>query len=166
MTTGLHQGVCYHCHPHTWHCQYCRRCPLSPSCSRSPTFFTLQLGNRQDTVSIHCLKPVPSDVHSPSALPRPRGRPPSFLRTPSSPSRPPLHVHFADSSSTQTTSPAASHTPSPASRPHRLPLTLLLQPAGLTGHIAFLSAIASSLRHRGWGGPCRGSATWQHRFLV
>ena len=106
--------------------------PLSPAydgpytvLARSPTFFTLQVGNRQDTVSVHRLKPVPSDVHTPSALPRPRGRPPSILRTSSSPPRPALHVHFTDSPTAPPTSPAASASPLLPTRPprtHRLPL--------------------------------------------
>ena len=99
--------------------------PLSPAydgpytvLARSPTFFTLQLGNHQDTVSVHRLKPVPSDVHTSSALPRPRGRPPSILCTPFSPPRPTLHVHFVDSPTTPTTSPAASSSTLLSSRPH------------------------------------------------
>ena len=57
--------------------------------SRSPTHFTLQIGSRQDVVSVHRLKPAILPPNTPPPQPPLRGclpkRPPSILRSPQSP---------------------------------------------------------------------------------
>ena len=47
--------------------------------SRSPHFFTLRLGSRTDTVSVHRLKAAVMTPSTPTATPPARGRPPSFI---------------------------------------------------------------------------------------
>ena len=66
--------------------------------SRSPTYFTLQIGPRTDTVSVQRLKLAVMPPDTPSAQPprrgRPPKRPPSILRTSLSPPPPPKRVRF------------------------------------------------------------------------
>jgi cleavage and polyadenylation specificity factor subunit 1 len=101
--------------------------PLTPAYSgpykilrRSPHSFLLQIGSKQDSVSIHRLKPASMPPDAQPALPPTRGRPPknppshpSILRSPQSPS------HSSSSSSKKVTfsSPPTRH----STRPHKTP---------------------------------------------
>lgn len=101
--------------------------PLSPLydgpytvLNRSPTYFTLQIGTRTDTVSILRLKPVFTSPGSLPAQPPRRGRPPtsSVLKTrPSSISSPPKTVRF-----TVIPSPPTRHSTRLIHPPNRLSL--------------------------------------------
>jgi len=47
-----------------------------PVLQRSPTGFRIRRGQKEDTVSIHRIKPAPDELQVPDAAPRRRGRPP------------------------------------------------------------------------------------------
>jgi transposase InsO family protein len=100
--------------------------PLTPAYSgpykvlrRSPHSFLIQIGPKQDTISVHRLKPASMTPDAQPALPPPRGRPPkvppprpSILRSPHSPpssSPSPKKVTFS--------SPPSRH----STRPHKIP---------------------------------------------
>ena len=78
--------------------------PLSPKydgpyqvLQRHPSYFSLQIGPRIDTISIHCLKPAHILPSTPSAQPPTRGRPRSILKLTPTVHQKPKKVHFQPS---------------------------------------------------------------------